>query len=216
VGNSNDKVNLKELKFVLEMVAQNIFLDFSSGFSQYKKLVRDNIRKHWSSNDKLDYPQNFVSFGLSSIQFPRERVRQICSAKLSKAVINWWQNDNPGSSSMRDIIQNQILVDLKLSESSSQSQLLDSLSTGVSQKTLIREVADWIAYLRKRRDDLNIPFENLQKFISSEQAKFDIHFQDEDTDPRRWSDYFKSMWANLNYLKEQKRQELRQLVYTLL
>ncbi len=142
VGNSNDKVNLKELKFVLEMVAQNIFLDFSSGFSQYKKLVRDNIRKHWSSNDKLDYPQNFVAFGLSSIQFPRERVRQICSAKLSKAVINWWQNDHPGSSSMRDIIQNQILVDLKLSESSSQSQLLDSLSTGVNQKTLIREVAE--------------------------------------------------------------------------
>ena len=216
VGNSNDKVNLKELKFVLEMVAQNIFLDFSSGFSQYKKLVRDNIRKHWSSNDKLDYPQNYIAFGLSSIQFPRERVRQICSAKLSKAVINWWQNDAPGPSSMRDIIQNQVLVDLKLSESGVYHQLLDSLSAGPNQQTLMREVTDWINYLKKRRDELNIPFENLQRFISSEQGKFDIHFRDEDTDPRRWSDYFKTMWENLDYLKTQKRQELRELVYVMI
>lgn len=51
VGNSNDKVTFPSLNSVLEMVSQNIFLDFSSGFSQYKKLVRDNIRKHWASPD---------------------------------------------------------------------------------------------------------------------------------------------------------------------
>lgn len=33
VGNSNDKVTFPSLNSVLEMVSQNIFLDFSSGFS---------------------------------------------------------------------------------------------------------------------------------------------------------------------------------------
>ena len=95
MGNSNDKVTFPTLGDVLEMVAQNVFLDFSSGFSQYKKLVRDNVRKHWASPDALGYPQNFMSFGLSSIQFPVERVLNACSARLAAKLVDWWSNPTP-------------------------------------------------------------------------------------------------------------------------
>ncbi|UUO14585.1 tubulin-like doman-containing protein [Dolichospermum heterosporum] len=216
VGNSNDKVTLPSLNSVLEMVGQNIFLDFSSGFSQYKKLVRDNIRKQWASPDSFGYPQNFIAFGLSSIQFPIQRVVQACASRLAGQVVRWWQNPTPAPGSMRDLIQTEILPSLNLAESDSQHQLLDSISLGDSMKPYGKEVADWIASLRKRRNDLNIPFENLQRFISVEQEKYSPHFNDSDSDPRRWSDYFQKMSDNLNRLKIQKRQEIRHIVYSMI
>ncbi|MEH1788994.1 MAG: tubulin-like doman-containing protein [Nostoc sp.] len=216
VGNSNDKVTLPSLNSVLEMVAQNVFLDFSSGFSQYKKLVRDNIRKQWASPDSLGYPQSFIAFGLASIQFPIQRVLQACASRLAKRVVRWWENPTPAPGAMRDLIQTEILPSLNLSESDSQHQLLDSISLGNNMKPYTKEVADWVAILRKRRNDLNIPFENLQRFVSVEQEKYSPHFNDGDTDPRRWSDYFQKMWDNLNQLKTQKRQELRQIVHQMI
>ncbi|MHC5821598.1 MAG: tubulin-like doman-containing protein, partial [Nostoc sp.] len=216
VGNSNDKVTLASLNSVLEMVAQNVFLDFSSGFSQYKKLVRDNIRKQWASPDSLGYPQSFIAFGLASIQFPIQRVLQACASRLAKRVVTWWENPTPAPGAMRDLIQTEILPSLNLSESDSQHQLLDSISLGNNMKPYTKEVADWVAILRKRRNDLNIPFENIQRFVSVEQEKYSPHFNDGDTDPRRWSDYFQKMWDNLNRLKTQKRQELRQIVHQMI
>ena len=216
VGNSNDKVTLPRLELVLEMVAQNIFLDFSSGFSQYKKLVRDNICKHWSSPDSLGYPQNFIAFGLASIQFPLQRVLQACTSRLAHHVVSWWTNPIPAPTAIRDLIQTEILPSLHLAESDSQHQLLDSISLGNNMKPYTKEVTEWVASLRKRRNDLNIPLANLQRFISVSQDKYSPHFNDSDTDPRRWSDYFQKMWDNLNYLKTQKRSELREIVYKMM
>jgi len=216
VGNSNDKVTLPKLESVFEMVAQNIFLDFSSGFSQYKKLVRDNIRKQWASPDALGYPQNFIAFGLAGIQFPIQRVLQACASRLAHQVVTWWTNPTPAPGSMRDLIQTEILPSLQLAESDSEHQLLDSISLGNNMKPFSKEVADWVAGIRKRRNDLNIPIENLQRFVSVEQEKYSPHFNDSDTDPKRWSDYFQKMWDNLERLKQQKRLELRQTIYTMI
>ncbi|AGY56819.1 tubulin-like doman-containing protein [Gloeobacter kilaueensis] len=212
VGNSNNKVTFATLEAVLEMVAQNIFLDFSSGFSQYKKLVRDNIRKHWSSPDPLGYPQSFITFGLSSIQFPVERVINACASRLAGQVVRWWQNPTPSPTAMRDLIKTEVLPGLMLAESDNQHQLLDSLAMGDNSKPYSKEVADWIAGLRKRRNDLQIPFENLQRFVLVEQEKYAVHFNDGDTDPRRWSDFFQKMWDNFSRLNIQKRSELRETV----
>ena len=216
VGNSNDKVTFPSLGSVLEMVAQNIFLDFNSGFSQYKKLVRDNIRKHWASPDPQGYPQNFISFGLSSIQFPVERVLNACAFRLAGQLITWWSNPAPTPTVMRDVIKTEILPGLRLAESDNEHQLLDSISLGDNMKPYNKEVADWVTSLRKRRNDLNIPYENLQRFVSVEQEKYNSHFHDSDTDPRRWSDYYQKMWDNLNQLIPQKRRELRQTFYKII
>jgi Tubulin like len=216
VGNSNDKVTLPTVGAILEMVAQNVFLDFSSGFSQYKKLVRDNIRMHWSSPDPLGFPQNFLTFGLSSIQFPVDRVLNACAARLARRVVSWWQNPTPSPAAMRDVIKTEILPSLSLAESENDHQIVDTISLGDNMKPYSKEVADWVASIRKKRNDLNIPFENLQKFVSVEQEKYAPHFNDSHPDPKHWSDYFQKMWDNLQNLIPQKRQELRQTVYKLL
>jgi Tubulin like len=216
VGNSNDKVTLPTVGAVLEMVAQNVFLDFSSGFSQYKKLVRDNIRKHWSANDPLGFPQNYLTFGLSSIQFPVDRVLNACAARLAHQVVSWWQNPTPSPAAMRDVIKTEILPSLNLAESENDHQLLDSISLGDNLKPYSKEVADWVSGIRKKRNDLNIPFENLQRFVSVEQEKYAPRFNDSHPDPKHWSDYFQKMWDNVQHLIPTKRQELRQTVYKLL
>ena len=216
VGNSNDKVTLPTVGAVLEMVAQNVFLDFSSGFSQYKKLVRDNIRKHWSAPDPLGFPQNYLTFGLSSVQFPVDRVLNACAARLAGHVVSWWQNPTPSPSAMRDVIKTEVLPSLNLAESENDHQLLDSISLGDNLKPYSKEVADWVSEIRKKRNDLNIPFENLQRFVSVEQEKYAPHFNDSHPDPKHWSDYFQKMWDNLQNLIPSKRQELRQTVYKLL
>ena len=216
VGNSNDKVTFSSLNSVLEMVAQNIFLDFNSGFSQYKKLVRDNIRKQWASPDSFGYPQNFISFGLSAIQFPVQRVLNACAFRLAGQLLTWWSIPTSAPTAMRDVIKTEILPDLRLAESDNEHQLLDSISLGDNMKPYSKEVADWVASISKRRNDLTIPSENLQRFISLEEEKYKPHFNDSDTDPRRWSDYFQKMWDNLNQLIPQKRLELRQTVYKMI
>lgn len=213
VGNNNDKVTFPALGAVLEMVAQNVFLDFTSGFSQYKKLVRDNVRKHWASPDALGYPQNFMSFGLSSIEFPVERVLNACSARLAARLVDWWSNPTPAPSAMSDLIRTEILPGLFLAETEHDHQIIDSISMGDNKKPYAKEVADWVASIRKRRNDLNIPFENLQRFISNEQEKYAPHFHDSGTDPKRWSDYFQKMWDNVSWLIPEKRKELREAVY---
>lgn len=212
VGNSNNKVTFPSLEAVLEMVSQNIFLDFSSGFSQYKKLVRDNIRKHWAGPDPLGYPQSFITFGLSSIQFPVERVINACASRLAKRTVQWWVNPTPTPTSMRDVIQTEILPGMLLAESENQHQILDSIAMGTNAKPYSKEVADWMSGLRKRRNDLQIPFENLQRFLNIEQEKYAVHFNDGDTDPRRWSDFFQTMWDNYSRLAIQRRAELREAV----
>ncbi|MEM9155442.1 MAG: tubulin-like doman-containing protein [Cyanobacteria bacterium P01_F01_bin.33] len=213
VGNSNDKVTFSSLNEVLEMVAQNIFLDFSSGFSQYKKLVRDNIRKHWSSPDPLGYPQNFITFGLSGVQYPVERVLNACTSRLAKEIAEKWANPRPVPAAMRDLIKTEILPNLGLAESENDHQILDAISLSNNSNPYSKEVTDWVSGLRKRRVDINVPFENLPRFVSVEQDKFDPHFNDADTDPQRWSDYYLRMWDNLSRLIPEKRQTLRQFIY---
>jgi hypothetical protein len=213
LGNSNDKVTLPTLESMLEMVAQNIFLDFSSGFSPYKKLVRDNIRKQWAAPDTLGYPQNFITFGLSSIQFPVERVRKACAFRLANRVVSWWANPTPVSTSMRDVVKTEILPSLQLIESDKEHQILDSISLSDNSKTYSLEVSDWVAGVKQERNQLNVKFEVLQNFLGENKRKYDPHFEGSDDDPKRWSDYYKKMWDNLNRLIPQKRQQLRETVY---
>lgn len=213
LGNSNDKVTLPTLESMLEMVAQNIFLDFSSGFSPYKKLVRDNIRKQWAAPDPLGYPQNFITFGLSSIQFPVERVRKACAFRLANRVVSWWANPTPVSTSMRDVVKTEILPSLQLTESDKEHQILDSISLSDNSKTYSLEVSEWVAAVKQERNQLNVKFEVLQNFIAENKRKYDPHFEGSDDDPKRWSDYYKKMWDNLSRLIPQKRQELRETVY---
>jgi hypothetical protein len=127
-------------------------------------------------------------------------------------LVTWWSNPTPTPTAMRDLIKTEILPGLRLAESSNEHQLLDSISLGENMKPYAKEVADWASAIRKRRNDLNIPYENLQRFVSVEQEKYAPHFNDSDSDPRRWSDYFQKMWDNLNQLKDQKRRELRETV----
>lgn len=101
VGTKNDSVTLRA-DTVLEMMAQNIFLDLVSDYSFYKRSTRDNIRSAAVNNDQpinkkaeplgRSYPLNFMSFGIASIEIPIHQIRNYLSALLAADLYKWWLN----------------------------------------------------------------------------------------------------------------------------
>ena len=216
VSNTNPNHQISELGGVMDMVAQNIFLDFSSGLSQAKKTIRDNIAQLLGTPDALGYPQSFMSFGLSAIQFPLNRVLDICATRLAGRVASWWANPNPTSVNMRDMVK-QTMRALSLSEDDGDHQILDSISNAVSGQTYSKEVESQVESLRTIRKEQNIELNALGGFVRNrKEQEFKPHFQDSDPKPASWSDYFRKMWSNTENLKREKPLELRAIVYGML
>jgi len=137
------------------MVAQNIFLDFSSGLSQYKKTLRDNISQLLGTPDSFGYPQNFMTFGLSAIQFPLNRVLDACASRLAGRVASWWANPNPTSVNMKDVVKEK-LRSMSLSESDGDHQILDSISNANSGQKYAKEIESQVESLRIIRKEQNL------------------------------------------------------------
>jgi hypothetical protein len=216
VGNTNPNYQIPDLGGVMDMVAQNIFLDFSSGLSQFKKTIRDNISQLLGAPDALGYPQSFMSFGLSAIQFPLNRVLDACASRLAGRVASWWANPNPISVNMRDVVK-QTMRSLSLSEDDGDHQILDSISNAVSGQTYAKEVESQVESLRTIRKEQNIELNALGGFVRNRrEQEFKPHFQDSDPRPASWSDYFRRMWSNTENLKREKPLELRAIVYGML
>ncbi|MCL1493642.1 MAG: tubulin-like doman-containing protein [Pseudanabaena sp. Salubria-1] len=216
VGNTNPNYQIPDLGGVMDMVAQNIFLDFSSGLSQFKKTIRDNISQLLGAPDALGYPQSFMTFGLSAIQFPLNRVLDACASRLAGRVASWWANPNPTSVNMRDVVK-QSMRSLSLSEDDGNHQILDSISNAVSGQTYTKEVESQVESLRTIRKEQNIELNALGGFVRNRrEQEFKPHFQDSDPKPASWSDYFRRMWGNTENLKREKPLELRNIVYGML
>ena len=74
INNSNGKINFHQKEHLFEMVAHNIFLEFAHEFGQYKASLKDNLQAAAIGTDKLGCPLNYISLGLSTITFPKERI----------------------------------------------------------------------------------------------------------------------------------------------
>lgn len=79
-----------EVSQLVSMVGNSIFLDLTSEFQRQKKSNRDNYSAFLTEGDDLGCPQSFVSFGLSSLFFPKDKVRQACANRLAKEIIKEW------------------------------------------------------------------------------------------------------------------------------
>lgn len=213
VGNTNPNYQIPDLGGVMDMVAQNIFLDFSSGLSQHKKTIRDNIAQLLGGLDALGYPQSFMTFGLSAIQFPLNRVLDACASRLAGRVASWWANPNPTSVNMRDVVK-QTLRSLFLSEDDGDHQILNTICNAVSGQTYTKEVESQVESLRIIRKEQNLELNALGGFVRiRKEQEFKPHFQDSDPKPANWSDYFRKMWNNTENLKREKPLDLRAIIY---
>jgi len=213
VGNTNPNYQIPDLGGVMDMVAQNIFLDFSSGLSQYKKTLRDNISQLLGTPDSFGYPQNFMTFGLSAIQFPLNRVLDACASRLAGRVASWWANPNPTSVNMKDVVKEK-LRSMSISESDGDHQILDSISNANSGQKYAKEIESQVESLRIIRKEQNLELNALGGFVRNrEEKEFKPHFQDSAPEPTNWSDYFRRMWENTENLMQFKPSMIESIVY---
>jgi len=74
------------------VIANKIALDFSSELAPVVKGMRDNFAQHLIQEDDHLRPnaQNYLTFGLAAIYFPRDRISQITVTRISHKLANFW------------------------------------------------------------------------------------------------------------------------------
>ncbi len=93
VGNANERVVFDPRESrpdFYEMVAHHLFLEITPNeLVERARAVRDN----WVQLQRFDdfgFPLRYLSFGLSCVEFPAERVKMACTYRLALAIVNHW------------------------------------------------------------------------------------------------------------------------------
>lgn len=86
---------------LFELVAQNIFLEFTPGVAASKRGIRSNIAEHGyrDLDGRLGQAQSFLSFGLATIEFPALRVEDCLAYRLAGEAMDYlsFRNAQPDS-----------------------------------------------------------------------------------------------------------------------
>ncbi|MGH9799016.1 MAG: tubulin-like doman-containing protein, partial [Blastocatellia bacterium] len=125
---------------LFELVAQNIFLEFTPGVAASKRGIRNNIAAH-NFNDldgRLQQAQSFLSFGLSTIEFPALRVEDCLAYRLAGEAMESlsFRNALPDSGLAQQV--NQDLQDWGLDP----ERLLKALISDDAGHTLLKATAE--------------------------------------------------------------------------
>lgn len=87
---SSPAAQLDSVKDLVEMIGHSIFLDLTSEFQRQKKSNRNNFDQFLITSDGLGCPQNYLGFGLSAIQFPKDKVMAACANRLAGDIVRRW------------------------------------------------------------------------------------------------------------------------------
>jgi len=86
---------------LFELVAQNIFLEFTPGVAASKRAIRSNIAEHGfrDLDGRQQQAQSFLSFGLATIEFPALRVEDCLAYRLAGEAMDYFsfRNAQPDS-----------------------------------------------------------------------------------------------------------------------
>lgn len=138
-------------KKVYEMVAENVFKDFSHGaFAQAKRSARVNVGqfmgtkwKYPPTQDPREFRQSFnrhyQSFGLASISVPHDRIITACAHRLAADLVAFWKGTGSQDANVAAIEQDVRAfipaADAQLDGSSILERLDDAGSSGVKAST---------------------------------------------------------------------------------
>ena len=207
VNNGNNNVNFSQKEHLFEMIAHNIFLEFSHEFGQYKASLKDNIQAVAIGTDRLGCPLNFISLGLSTITFPRDRIVRACSHRLGKEVIDRWLNAGGESDRLTEYIDhfldyNKLFVDV---DHAKKNQLKDELLEAGEGKNYYSLVDEEMAatYRGTRNQNHN----RYDAFIESRIEDYEKKFYEGDRDPDRWGEFFRGIHRN-SQKKKKKTEEV--------
>jgi len=226
--NGQSEFNLSQIR---EMIAQNIFLDLTSDFAPHKRSIRDNIKSAWAQADPggRGYPKNFMSFGLSAIEIPISQIRTTLANRLGQDLVKWWLNESaPLPPNMVELVQNDILKRMRLTE----SELLSDLSAA-TDKSLFSEISAWVNSIRSEiasdnklqctQQGVNIIGSETGKilqFLDYLQPKVEEyranHLREMSPDERSHGDFLQKMYDNRNRIIRQGVNALEAELYAII
>lgn len=196
INNRNERVTFARTTDLFEMVAHNIYLEFAHEFGQYKASLKDNVSAVSGGLDKLGCPLNYMSLGLATIYFPKERVINACSYRMSRKVIERWLSAGSVSERMDEYLMHyldvsRLYVDV---ESAKRNLIKDELSLGEGNKT----------YYSRIDEEMSAEYNGLSKqdmkkwaeYITKREEQFLQKFYDGDKDPDRWGEFPRGIYKN--------------------
>ena len=207
INNGNNNVNFSQKEHLFEMISHNIFLEFSHEFGQYKASLKDNIQAVAIGTDRLGCPLNYISLGLSTITFPRNRIIRACSHRLGKEVVDRWLNAGGEGERLNEYIDhfleyNKLFIDI---DHAAKNQIKDELLEAGNGKNYYSMVDEEMAstYRGTRKQNHN----RYDAFIEHKMTDFEKKFYEGDRDPERWGEFFRGIYRNKDK-KKKKTEEM--------
>lgn len=216
VGDQNKVIDSARVTDLQEMIAQKIALEFTSNFARYSKSNRSNLEGVWqvTPRDAFGQPQNFISFGLSSLRFPADRVQTALGARLGHELMGHWRNDR-GAAKGDSAQLEQLLAKQKWVESPAKAHFHEALLQAGSGKSFADVLETWAekvdADLLDKTGQLTTNLKNVDAIL------FGHHKELRDKtrgagEPKRWGEHCKTIFDNMTALGKRTEDDITRLV----
>lgn len=238
VNNASENVDFSTREVVFNMVAENIFKDFTQGnFAGYKRGVRVNLDqymvdqfafRHLNEHRESIIDQKFItrysSFGMASITVPADRIEQACAYKLGAEVVDHWGRLSHGefnAAQMTEIVLKDSLPKIRLFEGSLAAQgaieqrhdiqnalLDDGHKQGQKIQSLITQSVAQTA--REVRDGVHVQKgQTLAQYLRASVERELGKLRNDKQDVQQWGDYSRAVHFN----KEELADTSQKLLY---
>jgi hypothetical protein len=238
---ANNAVDFSTREIIFNMVAENIFKDFTqSDFAGYKRGVRVNLDqylvdlfafRHLNESRESIIDQKFItrfsSFGMAAITVPADRIEQACAYKLAADVVDHWgslSNTDFNAAILTDVVLSEVLPDIQMYEGNFsaqgmieqrrdiQNQLLDD-GRGQGQKihNLINEAIGQT--VREVQENVHRQKgHGLAQYLRAAVEREQAKLDNRKSNPQQWGDYARAIHFNRETIIEHSQTKLRQVI----
>lgn len=159
-------INLDNRKQLLDMAAENIFLQFASpyAFGSIIKSIQSNahalLEQHYLF-EILDeerkgevkysnaYSRHFASMGLAKIYIPIDKIRRSCSLKLAMDIVADWTGESQKDHNINELVEKNLYDHLKLAREEKGKTFVNRINKH-GETNFEAAVDEWIIKLRTR------------------------------------------------------------------
>ena len=224
-------------EIIFNMVAENIFKDFTQGdFAGYKRGVRVNLDQylvdlfafhHLNENRESIIDQKFItrfsSFGMASIKVPADQIEQACAYKLAAEVVDHWGSLSHGdfnAAVLTEVVLRDILPSIHLYEGSFAAQggieqrhdiqnalLDDGRKQGQKLQSLISQAVALTA--REVRENVHQQKgQRLSQYLRAAVERELGKLRNDQQDVQQWGDYSRAVHFNKEALTQASQDAL--------
>lgn len=223
---------------IFELVAENIFKDFSHGeFATAKRSAGANLKQFLNAtyvvgdNFKQHFIKRYSSFGLSTIVVPHSRIITACAYLLAARIVDGWgglTRDEPNAATipayMRDVFLPQTMLVDDGTRQDVLHALLDPGGLGRPDEGRSRGL---LQDLFRSKDELHGDYKRgthrqqrlqVHAFLRdrAEQLRKQTRAEEDSSDPDRWGHYPRSINTNATRFIENAKEAVRKQAYALI